>query len=149
MRNLLFITALTGAMFLAACAHPGKDIDSSLFARLGGQSGIEAIVDNLLFELSSDEKLLPFFESTNIDRFREKLIEQLCEVSDGPCRYTGDTMAQVHAGMALDNGHFNALVTDLMAAMDQENIAVGAQNDLLARLAAMHAEVMCGDCDPR
>jgi hemoglobin len=119
--------------------------DQTLYQRLGEQEGITTIVDNLLFELGGNEKLLPFFAETDINRFREKLIEQLCQVSDGPCDYTGDSMAQSHAGMGLNDSHFNALVTDLVTAMEEAGVATGAQNDLLARLVPMYDEVMNPD----
>lgn len=117
----------------------------TLYERLGEQDGITTIVDNLLYEIGGNDTLLPFFAKTDISRFREKLIEQLCQVSDGPCEYTGDSMAQVHAGMGLNDSHFNALVTDLVVAMDEAGVATGAQNDLLSRLVPMYDEVMNPD----
>jgi hemoglobin len=47
--------------------------------------------------------------------------------------------------MGLNDSHFNALVTDLVTAMDEAGVATGAQNDLLARLVPMYDEVMNPD----
>lgn len=137
------ITILFLTLVIAACS--ATPTQPTLYERLGEQDGITTIVDNLLFEIGGNDTLLPFFAETDIDRFREKLIEQLCQVSDGPCDYTGDSMAQVHAGMELNDSHFNALVTDLVAAMDDAGVPTGAQNDLLARLVPMYDEVMNPD----
>lgn len=137
------ITTLALTLLIAACST--TPTQPTLYERLGEQDGIATIVDNLLFEIGGNDTLLPFFVDTDIDRFREKLIEQLCQVSDGPCDYTGDSMAQVHAGMELNDSHFNALVTDLVAAMDDAEVPTGAQNDLLARLVPMYDEVMNPD----
>lgn len=139
--RLIITLALT--LLIAACST--TPTQPTLYERLGEQDGITTIVDNLLFEIGSNDTLLPFFAETDIDRFREKLIEQLCQVSDGPCDYTGDSMAQVHAGMELNDSHFNALVTDLVVAMDEAGVPTGAQNDLLARLVPMYDEVMNPD----
>ncbi|GGX67575.1 group I truncated hemoglobin [Saccharospirillum salsuginis] len=136
------ITILIATTLLAACSTQPTEPDTTLYNRLGGQAGITTIVDNLLFEIGGNETLIGFFADTDIDRFREKLIEQLCEVSDGPCEYTGDSMAQVHADMDIDNRHFDALVTDLITAMTEAGVPTGAQNDLLARLVPMHDEVI-------
>ncbi|MEX2320449.1 MAG: group 1 truncated hemoglobin, partial [Saccharospirillum sp.] len=137
------LTTIVLAFLIAACSTtPTKP---TLYERLGEQDGIATIVDNLLFEIGGNETLLPFFAETDINRFREKLIEQLCQVSDGPCDYTGDSMAQVHAGMELNDSHFNALVTDLVVAMAEAGVDTGAQNDLLARLVPMYDEVMNPD----
>lgn len=129
-------------LILASCAQLSPKTSESLYKRLGGTDGITNIVDNLLFEIAGNEKLLVFFENTNIDRFRSKLIEQICQVSDGPCTYTGDSMAVSHSAMELNNSHFDALVTDLMSAMDDAGTPEAAQNDLLSRLVPMYDEVM-------
>ncbi|MHA7881287.1 MAG: group I truncated hemoglobin [Saccharospirillum sp.] len=143
MKTLLIVIL---AAMLAACANnPTNRVisgDATLYERMGEREGITTVVDNLLYELGDNTLLLPFFAETNIERFREKLIEQLCNVSDGPCEYTGDSMVDTHAGMEMDDRHFNALVTDLITAMTDADIPVGAQNDLLARLAPMHDEVV-------
>ena len=140
------LSILLLALILSACANnPTNRMisgDVTLYERLGELEGITTVVDNLLFELGDNNLLLPYFAETNIDRFREKLIEQLCEVSDGPCEYTGDSMVDTHAGMEMDDRHFNSLVTDLVKAMTDAKVPVGAQNDLLARLAPMHDEVV-------
>ena len=137
------MTSLVLVALVAGCST--APTQPTLYERLGEQDGITTIVDNLLYELGGNDTLLPFFAKTDIGRFREKLIEQLCQVSDGPCEYTGDSMAQVHAGMGLNDSHFNALVTDLVVAMDEAGVATGAQNDLLARLVPMYDEVMNPD----
>jgi hemoglobin len=127
---------------LSSCANHSYSSEASLYQRLGETEGITNIVDNLLYELGGNNKLIGFFAETDIDRFRTKLIEQLCEVSDGPCTYTGDTMQQSHAKMELNQSHFDSLVNDLIAAMNTTGTPVGAQNDLLARLVPMYDDVM-------
>lgn len=139
--RLITIMALT--LLVVACST--RPTQATLYERLGEQDGITTIVDNLLYEIGGNDTLLPFFAKTDINRFREKLIEQLCQVSDGPCDYSGDSMARVHAGMGLDDRHFNALVTDLVVAMDEAGVSTGAQNDLLARLVPMYDEVINPD----
>lgn len=140
------LSILFMAFILTACANnPTNRVisgDATLYERLGELEGITTVVDNLLYELGDNTLLLPYFSETNIDRFREKLIEQLCVVSDGPCEYTGDSMVDTHAGMEMGDRHFNSLVTDLVNAMTDARVPVGAQNDLLARLALMHDEVV-------
>ncbi|MFQ3229412.1 group I truncated hemoglobin [Reinekea sp.] len=130
------------ALVLTSCASIEHQADNSLYQRLGADQGITNIVDNLLYELGGNDKLIGFFAETDIDRFRTKLIEQICMVSDGPCTYTGDTMAQSHATMTINKSHFDSLVNDLIAAMEANGTPVGAQNDLLARLVPMYDEVI-------
>jgi hemoglobin len=99
-------------------------------------------VDAFLEQLADDRRIAPRFAETDIARFRRLLIEQLCSVSGGACEYTGDSMADSHAGLDIREGEFNARVEDLIEAMEDVGVLVGAQNRLLARLAPMHADIV-------
>jgi hemoglobin len=125
---------------LAAC-QSAPSADDRLYRDLGELSGITGIVDAFLFELAEDRDVLPLFANTDIDRFRDKFIEQLCEVSGGPCEYSGDSMIETHRDMAISRAQFNSVVEDLIRAMEAESVSVSAQNRLLARLAAMYPDI--------
>ena len=135
--------SLPAAMLLLmlGCAATPPD-EAQLYRELGGQGGITAIVDAFLYELSEDHDVLPLFANTDIERFREKFIEQLCEVSGGPCRYSGDTMRETHRDMRVTRAQFNSVVEDLIRAMEHERVPVAAQNRLLKRLAAMYDDIV-------
>ncbi|WP_163026970.1 group I truncated hemoglobin, partial [Pseudomonas viridiflava] len=65
-----------------------------------------------------------------------------CVIVDGPCTYNGDSLAESHKGQNLSPSDFNALVENLIAAMDAENVPVPVQNRFIARLAALRGEVI-------
>ena len=67
---------------------------------------------------------------------------EFCVEAGGPCEYSGDSMEESHKGLNIDRGDFNALVEDLIDAMDAEGVAVPVQNRLLARLAAMRGQII-------
>lgn len=124
---------------LAACA---SNDSLSLYEKLGGQDSLVKLADQFILEIADDERVLPRFADSNVERFREKIIEHFCVISDGPCAYTGDSMIHVHAGMAINSAEFNAVVEDLMTAMDKSGIALSAQNQLLERLALLRPQIM-------
>lgn len=67
-----------------------------------------------------------------------------------PCErrpYTGDTMQVVHEPMDLNEADFNALVEDLIDAMEDLNLPVQTQNRLLALLAPVHGDIVTYDTD--
>ena len=72
----------------------------------------------------------------------DRLVEQICVEVGGPCVYTGRTMAESHASLAVTEADFNALVEDLVDAMDARGIPRRAQNRLLRRLAPMHRDIV-------
>jgi len=128
-------------VLLAGCAqHPPKD--DSLYQGLGQRAGIQRIVEGMLIIAVKDQRIGEHFKKIDIVRLRDKLVEQLCVEAGGPCKYTGDTMAESHKGQNLTRSDFNALVEDLIESMDAEGISVPNQNRLIARLAPMRGEVI-------
>lgn len=119
-----------------------QPLDDSLYLALGGKPGIGRIVEGLLINIADDERIVEHFVDADIDRLYQKLVEQICVESGGPCEYTGDSMEDSHAGMEITEGDFNALVEGLIVAMDEEQVQVTAQNRLLSRLAAMRGAII-------
>ena len=127
------------AAFLLSCVNNNQP---SLYDEIGGQPVLETLVDNFIMEIVSDNRVLPRFLDSNVNRFREKMIEHICLLADGPCIYTGDDMVQVHAGMNINSAEFNAIVEDLMRAMDKTGIALSSQNQILERMAPLRPQVI-------
>ena len=137
MRRLIIVATLV----LAACAQqPPRD--DSLYQDLGGTPGITRIVEGMLLNIAKDERIVEHFRKIDIERLRDKLVEQFCVEAGGPCEYTGDSMEESHKGQRLTESDFNALVEDLQDAMDAEGISSRTQNRLLARLAPMRGQVI-------
>ncbi|MEC9313788.1 MAG: group 1 truncated hemoglobin, partial [Pseudomonadota bacterium] len=60
----------------------------------------------------------------------------------GPCTYSGDSMQQIHDGMAVTERDFNHLVDLLINAMYQADVPHPVQNQLLARLAPLRKDII-------
>ena len=135
MKYVLLALSLT----LTACQHKPE---TSLYQRLGGESGVEHIVDGILYGIEHDQSIVHHFADTDIPRFRRLLIEQFCELSGGPCKYSGVSMQESHTGFQITQAHFDAIVNHLITAMQQQKVSVEAQNELLAILAPMYKDVV-------
>ncbi len=135
------LSVLFLAVLLGACAQqPARD--DSLYRALGERPGITRIVEGTLLNIARDPRIVERFRKIDIQRLRNKLIEQFCVEAGGPCTYTGDSMAESHKGQNVSRSDFNALVEDLITAMEAQGVPVPAQNRLLARLAPMRGEVI-------
>lgn len=143
-RCLIALTFIAVAFSLLGCAYQSatQSTNTTLYERLGGKTTIDAVVENLLYRIADDPEVVVFFANTNIDLFAESLASQLCDVSDGPCRYEGPPMDRAHQHMGLTDVHFNRVVEYLDAAMQAEDIPLGARNELLGRLAPMYTDIM-------
>ncbi|MBZ5486826.1 group 1 truncated hemoglobin [Halomonas aquamarina] len=139
MHRTFLAFALAGlTLMLAACAQH----QSTLYERLGGQTNIDAIVENFLYRVADDTELVGFFANTNIDKLAASLGSMICDVSGGPCHYEGPPMDRAHQHMGVKDRHFNRLVEHLDAALAAEGVALNARNALLGQLAPMYGDVM-------
>ncbi|MBY4595171.1 group 1 truncated hemoglobin [bacterium BD-1] len=129
------------AIALSACAGAGAP-RASLYEQFGGRPGIEALVEELLVRVLEDERINEQFADVDLVNLGDRLAEQICVEVGGPCEYTGRTMAESHEGLAITEADFNALVEDLVDAMEARGIPRRAQNRLLARLAPMHPDIV-------
>ena len=127
---------------LAGCTGPMVAQDDNLYSALGGRQGIDNIIGRFIYLLGDEPKVNKHFEKTDLDRFYAKFTEQICQISGGPCEYTGDTMSQSHDGMNITETEFNLLVELLIDAMEGEQIPHPAQNRLLRLLAPMREDIL-------
>jgi hemoglobin len=137
-RQARLILCVVAAIIVSAPACAGD----ALYRALGQRANLVCIVDGAVARWLADRRIADSFDNLNIDRFKRRLIDQLCELAGGPCHYTGRTMYLSHKGLHLGLVQFNALVEDLQDAMDAADIPFWTQNRLLAILAPMKRAIV-------
>jgi hemoglobin len=140
------MTAVTyrGAVLITLLLLVGAATASQapLYDRLGGAPGIAAIADTLIDRVSADPLLGRSFKDSKLERIKKLLAEQLCDLSGGPCRYSGDSMKEVHAGHHISEAEFFGMVADLRAVLKERHVSQGAANELLRLLAPIKRDVV-------
>lgn len=116
--------------------------DNSLYRDLGGKEGIARIVDHEFVHHLANPQIKAQFDDVNLDHLKGQLVIFICQVTGGPCVYTGRNMSVVHKGMHLTDADYNALVEDMQLAMDEVGIPYRTQNRVLARLAPYERDVV-------
>lgn len=130
---------------LSACADNNKKMEeASLYDRLGGKDAITAVVDEFVANVAADQRINGFFGSADIPALKGHLVDQICQASGGPCTYTGKDMKSAHQGMGVKEEHFNALVEDLIAALDKFKVPENEKNELLGLLGPMKGDIVEG-----
>jgi hemoglobin len=127
-------TALAG--IAAGAAHV------SLYGRLGGQEGVATIANTLIDRVATDPSLKRSFDGSNLGRIKKLLAEQICDLSGGPCHYSGDPMKQVHAGHHISEAEFYGMVAALREVLRRQHVSQGASNQLIALLAPMKRDIV-------
>jgi len=133
------------SLLLAACAGSAtqtKTAKKSLYDRLGGKGAITAVVDSFVGRVAKDARINARFANTDIVHLKAMLVDQICEASGGPCKYTGKDMKTSHAGMKITDNEFTALVEDLTGALNEFKVPAPEQNDLVGALAPMKPDIV-------
>ncbi len=144
MKNVLLVFAFA---LLSACAasapKPAQPAaKDALYRELGGMEGITRVVDLSLQRINSDARINTLFAKTDHNDLRRLVIEQICEATGGPCKYTGRSMEEAHSGLNLTDKDFDAFVADLVGAMDDAKVPKATQKKLLALLSPMRPQVV-------
>jgi hemoglobin len=114
----------------------------TLYDRLGGIDAIRAVVEDFRDRVAADDRINLKFARSDLARLTKMLIDQVCEATGGPCHYNGRGMKEAHGGMKVTTGEFNALVEDLVATLKNFKVPSGEQNELLAILGPLKAEIV-------
>ncbi len=114
----------------------------TLFDSMGGESVLHHAVDEFADLIVADNRINFTFAETKLDKFKQLLYDQLCDLSGGPCHYTGRDMATAHAKLHLNKAEFNALAEDLYLALGKAGVPYRQQNRLMALLAPMERDII-------
>jgi hemoglobin len=144
--------ALAVALTLSACAaapprpapapQAAASSKDALYRDLGGGEGIAKVTDAFLARVHDDLRINLFFENTDLKDLRRLVIEQLCEATGGPCKYTGRPMEEAHSGLNLTDADFAAFVEDLVATLNEFKVPKPTQQRLLAILGPMKPQIV-------
>jgi hemoglobin len=136
------VAALALAMAGCASMDSGAMAKKSLYDRLGGQGAIRAVVDDFVGNVAGDTRINRRFANADVPRLKTKLVEQICEATGGPCKYTGASMLDAHRGMNISDAEFTALVEDLVKSLDKFKVPAQEKNELLTALGGMKPQIV-------
>ena len=84
---------------------------TSLYRRIGGYDVIAAVIDDMFAALRADPAFARFASGRSLDshnRARQLLVDQMCELSGGPCHYIGRDMKTSHRGLGITGAEWDA-----------------------------------------
>ncbi len=94
-------------------------LDASLYQRLGGLVGVTAIVGETIDTLAADPLTNHSLDRVEMRDLCSKIVEQICPTNCGGCKYSSDTMKQVHAGLKVTEAEFYITVQVLRNIFDR------------------------------
>ena len=100
-------------------------MSKSLYERIGGEPAVNAAVDIFYRKVLNDDRINRFFDNVDMEKQAAKQKAFLTMAFGGPHNYTGEDMRKGHAHlvkMGLDDSHFDAVVENLGATLEELNV---------------------------
>ena len=114
----------------------------TLYERLGGTPAITAVVKRFVEVTGADPRISMFFTNVDVARLEAMMVEHICELTGGPCKYTGKSMKESHTGMKVREEHFAAFMDDLGKTLDEFKVGAREKGEVLAAFESLKGDVV-------
>jgi hemoglobin len=141
LRNASRIAAAAAVLLLGACAAPPSQ-SPTLWSRLGGEPVMKRVVGETIDRSANDPRTARSFKDVKLQNVKDKIVEQICSLTGGGCKYTGDPMDRVHKGLKNTEAEMNLLVQYLRDSLDSNGVGTREKNELLLILAPMKRDIV-------
>lgn len=139
LRMALLAAAFTlGNSFAPVASAQQPDAQKSLYDRLGGLKGITVVVDDFLNRLVAN-KTLNKNPAINAGRknsptpyLKFQVSQMVCEVTGGPCKYTGKSMKESHAHLNISENEWDVMAKEFKKSLDKFKVLAAEQQELFA-----------------
>ena len=139
-------TLLGLSLFIFVCSAVAFAEEApSLYKRLGGYDAIAAVTDSFIGKMVSDARLKTFFAGHSQDsltKIRQHVVDQLCNATGGPCKYTGRDMKTSHTGLGITQADWDLAVKYLVATLDEFKVPAKEKDELLAIASSLKKDIV-------
>ncbi len=127
---------------------PAEEAEPSLYERLGGVYPIAVVVDDFIDRLLVNDVLNA---NPAIDEARQRVpapglkyrvTELVCQVTGGPCKYTGRTMKEAHAHLNIGEREWQAMLEDFRATLAKFDVPEREQQELIAIIESTKSDIV-------
>jgi hemoglobin len=120
----------------------------SLYERLGGVYNIATVVDDFIERLLVNATLNanPAIKEarTRVPKagLKFQVTALVCEVSGGPCKYTGRAMKESHAKLNISQAEWDAMVVDFKATLNKFKVPQKEQQELITIVGTTEKDIV-------
>jgi len=105
----------------------------TLYERLGGEAAVAALIEELYIRVLADPLFTPFFEKLDIQRLKAHQFAFTLQALGGPHPYSWPSLVKAHAGLRIEQRHFDAFVEHLRSSLRE----IGATDVLSAEVLSL------------
>lgn len=137
----VFTLTLTATAFAADTHH------ESLYARLGGEKAMHAVVDDFVGRLVADTHMNQWFghmakDAHEATEYKKHLADFLCKAAGGPCAYQGKDMPAAHHEHPVTADAFGLFAKHMEEALDHAKVHDAEKHELMTLVSGMKASVV-------
>ena len=145
---LLSVALVLGTAFAPVASAQQPDAQKSLYDRLGGLKGITVVVDDFIDRLVANEELN---KNPAIDAGRKRspapylkfqVSQMVCEVTGGPCKYTGKAMTESHAHLNISEAEWAVMAKEFKKSLDKFKVPAAEQKELFDIVGTTKADIV-------
>ncbi|WP_282014905.1 group I truncated hemoglobin [Marinifilum flexuosum] len=117
-------------------------MELSLYERLGGTEGITKIASDALDLHLKHPAIAPRYSKSNIPELKKAAANFFIMGTGGPNVYEGKDMLTTHKGMNISDVEFNAVIDDILQALEMNNVGQKEKEEVLFVLYSMKKEIV-------
>lgn len=114
----------------------------SLYERLGGTEGINAIANDLIDIHAANPRIAPRYAESDLSSVKHAAATFFITGSGGPAVYEGKDMLSAHRGMNIDNDEFIAVLDDALVALVKNGVGQREREEVLSILYSLKSDIV-------
>jgi hemoglobin len=142
--------AAIGVLLIAGATRTlsAQDKPKPLYDRLGGVYSIATVVDDFIERLLVNDTLNA---NPAIKEARNRVPKAglkfhvtalVCEVTGGPCKYSGRSMQEAHARLNINEAQWQAMVADFRRTLDKFKVPAKEQEELITIVGSTKKDIV-------
>ena len=108
--------------------------ETSIYERIGGEEGIEGILDIFYDKVIADSVLKSYFHGASLPNIRKKQKEFFAAATGGPHAYIGRSLGEVHKNMGISRYEFDRFVKLLVESLKERGISDKDGREVVAKV---------------
>ncbi|KAI8473828.1 MAG: hypothetical protein J3K34DRAFT_466299 [Monoraphidium minutum] len=115
---------------------------STVFEKLGGKENVQAAVELFYQKIQADPLTAPFFEGIDMKKQKAKQLQFMALAFGGPNDYKGRSMGAAHAGLDLNDAHFDAVAGHFVSTLRELGVDAAVVDEAAAVVMTTRPEVL-------
>lgn len=117
-------------------------MNRSLFERLGGIEGITNLANDVIDNHLENKMIATRFAKSDVSKLKNAAATFFISGTGGPDVYKGKDLLSAHQGMNISAIEFMAVLDDVLAAFEKNNIDQREQEEVLFVLYSMRSQIV-------